>query len=475
MFKYLPLSLMLLISPSVLCAETEVAPKSINTLLHSQQEMRVAIEAEALKWLKAQAHPFEMDKLDAASLSPLVKELSSARVVGIGEVTHGTHEDSAFKSALMQATIMQGDIAYVAFELNRTTGERLNSFVAPDSQETDAVKAMQEAHVYKVWMTEDFAKLLLWLKDWNRSASKKIKIIGVDVQDTSRDLQFALDIFSKHDATTAKVLQEKLALLLTAKAKEQHIVVSVQGMTHSQWEATVRAAGELQLALAALQEDADINSALSATSAAIAGLQMFEYDSTEADFANMSADYYGIRDVAMADRLLQEVPTTERVLFWAHDDHVLRLEITPGFDSSSVGTRLNEKLGPKAYQVVNFTFEKANLHAENIERDDKSPVGGKSAPVEWSIHVVPGDLGELTARAGVKNYWVSLTSLPNEQWPWAWVNIPYERHFFGWGFSEKDFTSLSFPVGIHHGFDILVHIQQLSASQRLPDLVKAKK
>src|SRR3546814_4189334 len=74
---------------------------------------------------------------------------------GIGEITHGTHEDLAVKSALIRALIERGDIDCLVFELNRRVGERLQRFVAPGSTETDPVAAIREAPVYTVWHTRE--------------------------------------------------------------------------------------------------------------------------------------------------------------------------------------------------------------------------------------------------------------------------------------------------------------------------------
>ena len=44
----------------------------------------------------------------AAELAPIVAKLAGARVIGLGEVTHGTHEDVAFKALLLRELVEGG-------------------------------------------------------------------------------------------------------------------------------------------------------------------------------------------------------------------------------------------------------------------------------------------------------------------------------------------------------------------------------
>jgi erythromycin esterase-like protein len=308
------------------------------------------------------------------------------------------------------------------------------------------------------------------LQTWNRTAEKPVQVLGVDVQDAGRDLDYALSTLAQHDPAQATALRKQFAAFLSDQAMSQHMVRTIQGLTHAEWKAAWLAVQTLDadLVLAADHTPAEIARARSATAAARAGLEMFEYDSSDADAATMPDTYYGIRDLAMADRLLQALPAGARAVFWAHDGHVARDDAAIGFDAVSVGTRLNEVLGPRAYKVVNFTYQHAQLHAINFKSTSKTPTGGESAPEVWSIDAEPDALGALTAKAGPKNYWVSLDNLPAEPWVWGWRNIPYQRLSFGWGFSNDDISLYDFPRGIRFGFDILVHIQQLTPSERLP-------
>src|SRR3546814_2015602 len=100
--------------------------------------------------------------------------------------------------------IERGDIDCLVFELNRRVGERLQRFVAPGSTETDPVAAIREAPVYTVWHTRELADLLDWIREWNAGAAHPVRIVGVDVQDVSHDLDDALHRLKAIDAGTER-------------------------------------------------------------------------------------------------------------------------------------------------------------------------------------------------------------------------------------------------------------------------------
>src|SRR3546814_16193985 len=98
-----------------------------------------------LEWIRSHGHALAATDPTPDDLRSLATALGSPRVIGIGEITHGTHEDLAVKSALIRALIERGDIDCLVFELNRRVGERLQRFVAPGRTETDPVAPVREA------------------------------------------------------------------------------------------------------------------------------------------------------------------------------------------------------------------------------------------------------------------------------------------------------------------------------------------
>ena len=49
-----------------------------------------AAAQEAVRWLQTAAHRLAAPEPTAAELAPIVSRLSGARIIGVGEVTHGS-------------------------------------------------------------------------------------------------------------------------------------------------------------------------------------------------------------------------------------------------------------------------------------------------------------------------------------------------------------------------------------------------
>jgi len=71
-----------------------------------------------LATLRTQAipHAGADPKLPEDDLAPLLEKIAGARIVGLGEATHGDHESFAFKRRLIQAVVRRHGFNLVIFE-----------------------------------------------------------------------------------------------------------------------------------------------------------------------------------------------------------------------------------------------------------------------------------------------------------------------------------------------------------------------
>ena len=168
-------------------------------------------EREALKWLKGAGKAFDPSAYDEADLAPITAILGKARIIGIGEATHGAHQDQAFKAELIKQLVREGRIQVLVLEANRDAGRRFDRYVR--TGEGDPVEVMRSGSFFRIWKNDEFAGLLLWLRNWNLVEASKVRVIGIDNQDAGRDSEFALAFVARFDPA------EALALLKAAGKK----------------------------------------------------------------------------------------------------------------------------------------------------------------------------------------------------------------------------------------------------------------
>jgi erythromycin esterase-like protein len=74
-----------------------------------------------------------------ADLAPLPPVVASARVVGLGECTHGTHEVFQLKHRLLEYLVTQQGFTTLALEVDYGWGEILNEYIQTEVGDSLAV------------------------------------------------------------------------------------------------------------------------------------------------------------------------------------------------------------------------------------------------------------------------------------------------------------------------------------------------
>ncbi|RZK31446.1 MAG: hypothetical protein EOO63_04140 [Hymenobacter sp.] len=87
---------------------------------------------------------------DLAPLAPLV---SSARVVGLGECTHGTHEVFQLKHRLLEYLVTQQGFTTLALEVDYGWAEILNEYIQTGAGDSLTV---HKAVGFDIWDTTEF-------------------------------------------------------------------------------------------------------------------------------------------------------------------------------------------------------------------------------------------------------------------------------------------------------------------------------
>lgn len=456
----LVLTLLMLMSGATSAADS---PQSVNAVMRPAAQLRESTEKSILEWIRTHGHALPATDPTAADLRSLASALDAPRVIGIGEITHGTHEDLAVKSALIKALIERGDIDCLVFELNRRVGERLQRFVAPGSTETDPVAAIREAPVYTVWHTHELAELLDWIRGWNAGAAHPVRIVGVDVQDVSHDLDDALHRLKAIDVDSEAQLRRRLSDWLGDTALNQHPGTTVANLDRSRWLEAM----EATIALEAALEGRDAIG-LDAARAAHAGLAMLEYRAKGVvqSPSDIPAEVWSRRDVSMADRLLAAVPQGEHAILWAHDAHVARQDKPYGLGFTSMGSRLHRALGREDYRVVTFSARRLDFNSKGmVEFGETGGDPARSFSV-WRYDSGPSDFGTFLSKAGMAQYWIDLDELPASDAGMVFRSLDYGRPIFGWAMSNPPSPVLPAPVGFRS--DIIIHYDAMTPSRRLP-------
>jgi erythromycin esterase len=436
-------------------------------------------ERAALLWLKASGKAFDPSAYGEADLSPIAAILGKARIIGIGEATHGSHQDQAFKAELIKQLVREGRIQVLVLEANRDAGRRFDRYVRLG--EGDPAEVMRSGSFFRIWKNDEFAGLLLWLRNWNLAAATKVRVIGIDNQDAGRDSEFALAFVARFDPAAGKRLRSALGSLLP-----------VRGAQHGRFidwylkapKAEVERAADAALALrdwfekapSGPRADADFGDRKWAAETARQAFAIFEFERDDADKSKADIAYFMRRDRLMADNALGMLGDHERAAIWAHNDHIMEDLPKAARDMGVIvlGSAIRDRLG-EAYATVGFTWSQGAFRASQLSGSTATTgerLNQSLDPVALPNNR-PGEYGHLFDQTGAQAMWIDMSTRPHGKAIDAWAKRPYWRGSAGWGVAVDkwqipDPAAGDVPLDATTGFDVNVWFRTISPSRLWP-------
>jgi len=136
------------------------------------------------------AEPF--GTIEQADLSPLLERIGEARVVLIGEATHGTSEFYRMRARITRALIETKGFNLVAIEGDWPDVAALDAYVRPEARRPPSGPAFRRFPTW-MWRNEETRDFVDWLHDHNRG-----------VWDTAHQVaMYGLDLYSMHSSIEA--------------------------------------------------------------------------------------------------------------------------------------------------------------------------------------------------------------------------------------------------------------------------------
>jgi erythromycin esterase len=429
-------------------------------------------EAAAIQWFDASAHGFTSESPPTDELSPLVARLAGAEIVGVGEVTHGDHEDQAFKAELIKALVLKGQTQVLVLESNRQVGADLDAYI--DGKGGDLPALLRSPSFFRTWRTDEFAGLILWLRAYNVQAEQPVHIVAVDVQDPGADADLALRFVAARDPAAANRLRPAFAGLSPGAGAQRFAPwqASVDKPRYvAAMQASVRLEALFQTHKAQWANSPDYADAAYAARTARQAFDAFELDNKRGDADAAGLAYYGRRDRFMAANALDRLKGRTGVL-WAHDMHVIGdIPASDGWPSGYtwMGRELRRSLGDR-YMTVDFSWSTGAFRAQTGSADIGADVLKRTALVPQTLpNDLPQDLGGVLEKVKLDRFWVDLRSLPAQPWAVRFSSTPYYRGWPGWAIDPNHWNDgVSDHASLRPGTDILVWFRRITPSHFLP-------
>ncbi len=143
----------------------------------------------------------------AADWDPLLEQVGDARVVLLGEATHGTHEFYELRAELTRRLIDERGFTIVAVEADWPDAYRVNRFVRGAGRDATAVDALGDFARFPLWMwrNREVARFLEWLRARNAgvAAERRAGFYGLDLYGLHASIDAVLGYLDRVDPDAA--------------------------------------------------------------------------------------------------------------------------------------------------------------------------------------------------------------------------------------------------------------------------------
>jgi len=291
------------------------AAQPASSLLQADKAQTVRMQQHLAKMARKVAVPVGSLKADDdfRGFEVVASRLSQARLIGLGESTHGTHEFNQFRAKLFRYLVLHQGFTHFLLEDMAFAAAPLEDYV--QGRGPDAPKETMTDLMWP-WCTEDMVDFIRWARAYNttRDDARKVHIIGIDIQKPYRQAVYMVDLMRKaHQsaeavealANIAEGMPKADALNFNDLAAQQH-----DPATPGRWR---RARADLAAFEQRHGETAppELQVLLQAI---ICGVE-----------CELASDGDSTRDRGMAMQILnslKRIPSESKAIWWAHNSHV---------------------------------------------------------------------------------------------------------------------------------------------------------
>ena len=288
------------------------------------------------------AYPLHSVELvaDTSDLEPLDAIVRNASIVGLGDVTHGTHEVYTLRLRMIDYLVRRHGFTALSIEMPFPIGERIDAYVqgGPGNPRL-LLRELHDRLLYFFWNTEEVLAVIEWAREYNahRGDRPALHIAGSDIYDETGGVEGVLAYLRSVDPAAAAEAQSEYACVL---AGTRNGVCQL-------------AAQRVRDALAARQDATPAYE--DALHHADVVLQFFHALVFEPRERSMAANLIWVRD------------HRGRVMHWGHQEHVGKLD-SRFSNGISMGKVLAQQLGDDYVAIGTLTGSGTFLQWEQLSR-----------------------------------------------------------------------------------------------------------
>jgi len=322
--------------------------------------------AEVVQLVAKKAEPFY--EIEKASLDGLLSRIGDARIVLLGESTHGTSEFYQMRKKITQELILKKGFSCVALEADWPDVEQLNRFIRHLPHGLIEKKAFKRFPGW-MWKNEEFHSFVTWLRHYNSKPNypeNPVNLYGLDIYNSYQAIENVLSYLDLKDPVLAETARKSYECVLSyGKDFSRYAIAAATGIVHECEEEVVSILVKI---LESYADEKLVNQeeflAVFQNAASIADAEEYYRNLYQSKPSS-----WNIRDRHMFETLetILSLKGNAKIVVWAHNSHVGNAAATEMKEEGelNLGQLCKEKYGDEAY-LIGFGTHKGTVAAASF-------------------------------------------------------------------------------------------------------------
>lgn len=398
----------------------------------------------ALEWLKSESIAFDTTAARSGldDLGALRKLVGDARIVSLGEATHGSREFFTMKHRVLEYLVEEMGFTVFAIEANLPEADRVDDYVMHG---TGSAASALAGMYFWTWNTAEVLDMIEWMREYNlrRGDRPPVRFRGFDAQFYHYAIPRVEEYVGRVDAERVPAVRQMYDCL-----RPYGYPPDYQDLPRATRDVCAAALEQAMSELTARRDEYIARSSL------VEYENHLRYARVIVQTESILSKRQRIRDEFMAENvewLADVAHPGEKMVLWAHNYHVTK------YPPRQMGEVLRRRFGTDMV-VFGFSFLRGDFTARGQDGLRAQSIGG--TPTDgWE---------QLFRQAGKPRFFLDLRDVRS---PDAVRTLGEPRTLWLIGavfFIDNIRQSHRWSIQPRKAFDVLIYIEETTASQLLP-------
>jgi erythromycin esterase len=398
---------------------------------------------EVIDWFRSTAIPLKTTSPDASleDMNPLLSVVGDARIVAMGEATHGTRQFFEMKHRMLEFLAEKMGFTVFAIEANWPEALAVNDYVLHGKGDPAAALA---GMYFWTWNTEEVLDMIRWMRRYNENPGhiRKLKFLGFDMQTARVAVSNVEEYLEKVDPEESRFARNVLAPLADERSEAEYAAKPRPLRMET-------AQGVKTLLARFINRKQEYAEASSEDDWVVAQHNLEIIRQAE---ELRSSRVWGIRDRYMAENvkwILDHEPPGTKMMLWAHNGHVSTAPWAMG--------RLLRLLYRQAMVVCGFSFSEGSFRARGVPKRQHLRY--------FSVGPPPANtLDSALADTGLGLFAIDLRGAPDAGVVPEWLHAFHPMRMIGSVYNELA-PNAYFPAIRPDSFDVIFFVNKTSPAR----------